>query len=65
MHKRPINASPQIGVRFPQDEMDRLRERAKRDFAGNISTLVKVAVRRLLGDGQGESEQSEKVADAA
>jgi len=61
MLKSPIKGSPQIGVRFKEDEMNRLRERAERDFAGNVSTLVKVAVRRLLGEAPTEAEPSKKV----
>jgi hypothetical protein len=45
---KPVNKSPQIGVRFPPAEMERLREHAERNYAGNLSTLVKVAVRRLI-----------------
>jgi hypothetical protein len=66
MAKRPGNASPQVGVRFKEDEMARLRERAERDFAGNVSTLVKVAVRRLLGERDAnDGAEAEKPAVAA
>lgn len=51
------NASPQIGVRFKPADMQRLKDRAEADFAGNVSTLVKVAVKRLL-DGETPSEST-------
>lgn len=61
------NASPQIGVRFKPDEMQRLKDRAESDYAGNVSTLVKVAVKRFLdgetvNDPRAESEPVELAA---
>ena len=53
---RQDGKSPQVGVRFPPDEMERLREHAKRRYANNVSTMVKVAVQRLI-----ESDEREQV----
>lgn len=54
--------SPQVGVRFPPAEMERLRNRADRDFAGNVSTLVKVAVKRLMEATEQEKTEVEAAA---
>ena len=58
---KPINASPQIGVRFSAAELERIRERAERDYAGVVSTLVKVAVKRFL-DAEPDGEKDEAAA---
>jgi hypothetical protein len=43
-----IRESEAIWPRRTPAEMERLREHAERNYAGNLSTLVKVAVRRLI-----------------
>lgn len=59
---KPVNKSPQIGVRFPDEEMQRLRDHAKRNYAGSISTMVKVAVRRLIECETQNGEAKEQAA---
>ena len=51
----PSNKSPQIGVRFPKSEMERLRRHAETNYAGSVSTMVKVAVKRLIDAEQGST----------
>lgn len=60
---KPVNKRPQIGVRFPPSEMERIKERAESDYAGNVSTLVKVAVKRLMESA--ERDQAEQTEQAA
>jgi predicted DNA-binding ribbon-helix-helix protein len=59
-----VNKSPQIGVRFPPEQMERLREHAERHYAGNVSTLVKVAVMRFIDQSRDASEQSKETVAA-
>ena len=41
---RTVNKSPQIGVRFPPGDLERIKALADRKYRGNVSMLVKVAV---------------------
>lgn len=56
----PRSKSPQIGVRFPKPDMERLRKHAEVNYAGNMSVMVQVAVKRLI-----DAEQSSTVRDVA
>lgn len=59
-----VNKSPQIGVRFPPEQMDRIRDFADEHYSGNVSVLVKVAVNRFIDAARPSTESAEK-AEAA
>ena len=61
---KPNNKNPQIGVRFEPAEMERVRDHADRNYAGVVSTMVKVAVRRLM-EAEQAREQAETMEAAA
>lgn len=57
---KPSGNSAQLNVRMPESEMKRIRERAEQDYAGNVSTLIKVAVRRFLNESTVDAARAEK-----
>lgn len=56
--------NPQIGVRFEPDEYERVLAFVGRHFAGDKSTAIRVAIKRLMERPEYQSEQGEQEAAA-